>query len=148
MNKILRQKAVLDLLREGSVASQEALRKALRGRGFKVGQATLSRDIRDLNLVRTANGYSLSQQDGAVHSGLPPVSRLVREFLLEVRVAQNLLVLKTIVGSAQPVAAAMDQQDWPELVGTIAGDDTVLVICPDKEDAKKLAHLIQEMVGE
>jgi transcriptional regulator of arginine metabolism len=63
-----------------------------------------------------------------------------------VRAAQNLLVLKTIVGSAQPVAAAMDQQDWPELVGTIAGDDTVLVVCPDKEDAKKLAHRIQKTI--
>ena len=112
-----------------------------------MGQATLSRDIRDLNVIKTPAGYVLSQEGGALHSGLPPVSRLLREFLLEVRGAQNLLVLKTIVGSAQPVAAAMDQQDWPELVGTIAGDDTVLVVCPDKEDAKKLAARIQEMVA-
>jgi len=147
MNKTLRQKAELDLLREGAVANQEALQKALRRRGFKVGQATLSRDIRDLNVIKTPAGYSLSQGDGALHSGLPPIPRLLREFLLEVRGAHNLLVLKTIVGSAQPVAAAMDQQDWPELVGTIAGDDTVLVICPDKEDAKKLAGRIQELVA-
>jgi len=147
MNKTLRQKAVLDLLKQGSLANQQALQKALRRRGFKVGQATLSRDIRELNLIKTAHGYSLSQGEGAVHSGLPPVSRLLREFLLEVRVAQNLLVLRTIVGSAQPVAAAMDQQDWPELVGTIAGDDTVLVVGSDKDDARKLAHRIQEMVA-
>jgi transcriptional regulator of arginine metabolism len=146
MNKTLRQRAELEVLREGPSPSQEALQKALRRRGFKVGQATLSRDIRDLNLVKTAAGYALPQGEELLHSGLPPVARLMKEFVLEVRAAQNLLVLKTIVGSAQPVAAAMDQQDWPELVGTIAGDDTVLVVCPDKEDAKKLAYRIREML--
>jgi len=147
MNKILRQKAELEVLREGFQPSQETLQRALRRRGFKVGQATLSRDIRDLNLIKTAHGYALPQGVGVLHSGLPPVTRLIKEFALEVRGAQNLLVLKTAVGSAQPVAAAMDQQDWPELVGTIAGDDTVLMICPTKEDAKKLSDRIQEMLG-
>jgi len=146
MNKTLRQKAELDVLREGPLPSQDALQKALRRRGFRVGQATLSRDIRALNLVKTAHGYGLPQGDDAAHSGLPPVSRLMKEFVLEVRAAQNLLVVKTMVGSAQPVAAAMDQQDWPELVGTIAGDDTILVVCPDREDAKKLAHQIQAAI--
>jgi len=64
-----------------------------------------------------------------------------------VRSAQNLLVIKTIVGSAQPVAAAMDETDWPELVGTIAGDDTILIVCPDKEQAKMVAGRIEEMMG-
>jgi transcriptional regulator of arginine metabolism len=145
MNKTLRQRAELDVLRGQSLPSQEALQRALRRRGFKVGQATLSRDIRDLNLIKTAHGYTLPQDEELAH-GLPPVSRLIKEFVLEVRAAQNLLVLKTIVGSAQPVAAAMDQQDWSELMGTIGGDDTVLVVCADKEDAKKLAHRIQGML--
>jgi transcriptional regulator of arginine metabolism len=141
MNKTLRQRTELEMLREG------ALQKALRRRGFRVGQATLSRDIRDLNVIKTAHGYALAQDAETSHFGLPPISRLIKEFVLEVRTAQNLLVLKTVVGSAQPVAAAMDQQDWPELVGTVAGDDTVLIICPDKEEAKKLTHRIQEMLG-
>ena len=63
------------------------------------------------------------------------------------RSAQNLLVLKTIVGSAQPVAAALDEQEWEEMVGTIAGDDTILIVCPDKEIAKKVAMRIEEMLG-
>jgi transcriptional regulator of arginine metabolism len=147
MNKTLRQRAVLDVIREGLIANQAALQHALRRRGFKVGQATLSRDIRELGLNKTASGYALPQQGELSHSGLPPVSRLIREFLLEVRPAQNLLVLKTIVGSAQPVAAAMDKQDWPELVGTVAGDDTVLIICIDKDEARKMATRIQEMLG-
>jgi transcriptional regulator of arginine metabolism len=147
VNKSLRQRAILELLKHGPVASQEDLQRALRKRGLKVGQATLSRDIRDLRLAKTADGYSLFQGDGSSTPALPPVSRLVREFVLEVRPAQNLLVIKTSVGSAQPVAAALDEQEWPEAIGTIAGDDTILIVCADKEDAKKLAAAIEEMLA-
>lgn len=147
MNKVLRQRAILDVLRQEAVASQEALQRALRKRGFKVGQATLSRDIRDLNLSKTATGYTLPQGEGAAGLALPPVQRLVREFVLDVRLAQNLLVVKTIIGSAQPVAAALDEQEWPEVTGTIAGDDAVLIVCPDKDAAKKVAARIEGMLG-
>ncbi|MFY9740784.1 MAG: ArgR family transcriptional regulator [Candidatus Sulfotelmatobacter sp.] len=148
MNKALRQRAVLDALRTSSpIASQEDLQRALRKRGFRVGQATLSRDIRDLNLVRTAAGYALPQGEAAAGLALPPVKRLVREFVLDVRPAQNLLVVKTVIGSAQPVAAALDEQEWDEIVGTIAGDDAILIVCPDKESAKKVAARIEEMLG-
>jgi len=146
MNKTLRQRAVLDVLKHGSIASQEDLQRHLRRRGFKVGQATLSRDIRDLNLSKTSNGYGLPHGEGGVAVALPPVSRLVKEFVLDVRSAQN-LVVKTIVGSAQPVAAALDETDWPELVGTIAGDDTILIVCPDRDEARALAGRIEEMLG-
>ena len=147
MNKTLRQRAVLDLLKQGAIGNQEDLQRQLRRRGFKVGQATLSRDIRDLNLSKTANGYALPHGESGLGAALPPVSRLVREFVLEVRLAQNLLVVKTIVGSAQPVAAALDETDWSELVGTIAGDDTILIVCPDKDQARGLAERIEEMLG-
>ena len=147
MNKTLRQRAVLDVLKQAPVASQEDLQRQLRRRGFKVGQATLSRDIRDLNLSKTPHGYALPQGENGAGAALPPASRLVREFVLDVRSAQNLLVIKTIVGSAQPVAAAMDETDWPELVGTIAGDDTILIVCPDKEQARVVAERIEGMLG-
>jgi transcriptional regulator of arginine metabolism len=147
MNKVLRQRAVLQALRHGPVASQEDLQRALRKRGFKVGQATLSRDIRDLNLSKTAAGYAALNGENGAGQALPPVQRLVREFVLDVRPAQNLLVLKTIVGSAQPVAAAIDEQDWEGIVGTIGGDDTILIICPDKDAAKTVAMRIEEMLG-
>ncbi len=147
MNKTLRQRAILDALKHASFASQEDLQRVMRKRGFRVGQATLSRDIRDLNLSKTPHGYSVPRGESAVGVALPPVSRLVREFVLGVRTAQNQLVVKTIVGSAQPVAAALDEADWPEVVGTIAGDDTILIVCPDKEDARKLAGQIEEMLG-
>jgi transcriptional regulator of arginine metabolism len=147
MNKALRQRAVLEALRQGPVANQEEMQRALRRRGFKVGQATLSRDIRDLNLSKTAAGYALPQGEGAGGLALPPVQRLVREFVLDVRVAQNLLVTKTIIGSAQPVAAALDEQEWEEVLGTIGGDDTILIICPDHSSARKVAARIEEMMG-
>jgi transcriptional regulator of arginine metabolism len=147
MNKTLRHRAILDVLQQGSMASQEDLQRALRKRGFKVGQATLSRDIRELNLVKGSHGYCLPQGENSNSLALPPVSRLVREFVLDSRAAPNLLVVRTIVGSAQPVAAALDGEDWPEAIGTIAGDDTILIVCPDKEGAKKLAHRIEEMLG-
>src|ERR1700752_1688476 len=147
MNKTLRQRAVLDVLKHGSIASQEDLKRLLRKRGFKVGQATLSLDIRDLNLSKTSHGYSLPHGDGDSGIALPPVARLVRKFVLDIRSAQNLLVIKTIVGSAQPVAAALDETDWSEVVGTIAGDDTILIVCPDKEEARALAGRIEEMLA-
>ena len=147
MNKSLRHRAILDVLQQGPVASQEDLQRALRKRGFKVGQATLSRDIRELNLIKGSHGYSLPQAENSTLLTLPPVSRLVREFVLDARAAQNLLVVKTIVGSAQPVAAALDGEEWPETVGTIAGDDTILIVCPDKQGAKKLANRIEEMLA-
>lgn len=147
MNKTLRHRAVLEAIRQGSISNQGALQRALRKRGFKVGQATLSRDIHDLNLSKTPDGYSLPQGEGNAVLALPPVQRLVREFVLDVRPAQNLLVLKTIIGSAQPVAAALDEQEWQEMVGTIAGDDTILIVCLDNKAAKAVAARVEEMLG-
>jgi transcriptional regulator of arginine metabolism len=146
MSKPLRQKAILQLLEERSVGNQEDLQRALNRRGMRVGQATLSRDIHELGLVKTATGYKLPGE-AIFEPALPPVARLVREFVLEVRAAQNQLVIKTTVGSAQPVAAALDGQDWEESIGTIAGDDTILMVCADKKGASRLAARIQEMLS-
>jgi transcriptional regulator of arginine metabolism len=72
---------------------------------------------------------------------------LVREFVLDVKRAQNLLVIKTTVGSAQPVAAALDDEEWPGAVGSVAGDDTILIICSDKKAATRLAARTQELLA-
>jgi transcriptional regulator of arginine metabolism len=147
MSKPLRQRAILELLERGPVPSQEDLQRILNRRGFDVGQATLSRDIRDLGLVKSSEGYAVAQGDSSSEAALPPVSRLVREFVLSTRMAQNLLVIKTSVGSAQPVAAALDGEDWAEAIGTIAGDDTILMVCTDRKAAKRLEHRILGMLG-
>ncbi len=147
MSKLSRHKAILELVDETSVSSQEELRRLLRKRGLEAGQATLSRDIRELGLVKTADGYSLPGRESGPETDLPSVSRLVREFVTSVRAAENLLVTKTSVGSAQPVAAALDEENWPEAIGTIAGDDTILIVCEDKRAAGRLADRIQGMLA-
>jgi transcriptional regulator of arginine metabolism len=144
MTKLARQQLIVELAHEGPLPNQQELCKVLARRGFPVTQATLSRDINELRLVRTPEGYALANND-APSEPLPAVSRVVREFVREVRRAQNLLVIKTTSGSAQPVALAVDSEGWAEVVGTVAGDDTVLIIAPDNKNAKKLQTRLEDM---
>ncbi len=145
MSKAARQKAILDLLDQHAVENQDALQQRLERKGFDVGQATLSRDIRELNLVKGADGYLPAGDGRGPQRTLPSVMHLVRQFVVEIREAQNLLVIKTRVGSAQPLAAGLDASQWPEVVGTVAGDDTVLVIATDRKKAKALARRIRDL---
>jgi transcriptional regulator of arginine metabolism len=149
MSKRARQQVIVEIVEQGPVTSQEDLQRALRKRGYDAGQATLSRDIHELQLIKTIHGYSLAE-GGAVAVAEPPLpslEHLVREFVTDVRPALNQLVVKTTVGSAQPVAAAFDETAWPEVLGTIAGDDTILLITPDKKAASKLASLIRGLLA-
>ena len=127
MTKAYRQGQILKLIRGKRIATQEELAQELRGMGIAATQVTLSRDIRDLRLVKTREGY---QEMAAEESG-PQFSLLAAEFLQDVLRAQNLVVLKTSPGHANSVAVALDNEQWPEIIGTIAGDDTILVIAPD-----------------
>jgi transcriptional regulator of arginine metabolism len=145
MSKTARHKAILDLLDEGPVESQDSLQQRLERRGFDVGQATLSRDIHELKLVKGPDGYQRAGENSGSDSVLPSVMHLARQFVVDIRQAQNLLVVKTTVGSAQPVAAALDASHWTEVVGTLAGDDTVLVIASDNKKAQTLARRISEL---
>ena len=147
MTKPARQEVILSLVTQQRVASQWELQRALRHRGVDAGQATLSRDIHELGLVKTDHGYTVRQNGASSEAALPPVSRLVREFVTNILAAQNLLVLKTSVGSAQPVAAALDAQKWPEQIGSIGGDDTILIVCVDTKSANNLAKKIRGMLN-
>src|SRR5919108_926796 len=138
MSKLIRQRTILELLKQGPIADQDELRRALGRQGLKVTQATLSRDVRELGLVKSGEGYSLPETIHPAEPALPSASRLVREFVTSVREAQNLVVVKTSVGSAQPVAAALDAEAWPQSVGTIAGDDSILIVSPDRRSAHVL----------
>lgn len=146
MSKVSRQNVILELVQQESVANQEQLRKLLLRQGFDVTQATLSRDINELALVKTGDGYTLPRGEQSAEPGHHSTGRLVREFVLEVREAQNLLVVKTATGSAQPVAAAMDGEGWPEVVGTVGGDDTILVISQSRKNAHRVALRIKGMM--
>jgi transcriptional regulator of arginine metabolism len=136
--KFQRHNAIRDLLASSLVTNQDELRRKLRRRGFAVTQATLSRDIHELRLSKGPSGYSLPNGNGShgtssliEEAGPPTIAEMIESLGLRVRQAMNQVVVGTVMGGAQPVAAALDREGWPEVVGTIAGDDTVLVICPD-----------------
>jgi transcriptional regulator of arginine metabolism len=148
-HKRFRQGQILKVLAAEPVASQDELRRQLIHLGLRVTQATLSRDLRELRLVKTAEGYK-PLSSGAVEES-PAVSglaRAVNSFLLDIRPAQNMLVLKTPPGGAQPLAAAVDSERWKEVAGTLAGDDTVLIITPSMKARASVQKRIEEMVGE
>ena len=134
-----RHNAIRFLVINAPVTSQDELRRKLRRRGFAVTQATLSRDIHELRLSKGPGGYSLPNgkvAGGTVEDNTPPaLAEMIASFGLRVRQAMNQVVVGTVMGGAQPLAAALDREGWPEVVGTVAGDDTVLVICPDARRA-------------
>ncbi len=145
--KSQRHSAIQDLLVKTTVTNQDELRRKLADRGIHVTQATLSRDIRELRLLKGPTGYELpASPDG--EDELPSIESVLRDFGLEVRQAQNLLIILTTMGGAQPVAASLDSQDWSEVVGTLAGDNTVLIICPDSEQAGHLKARIEAHIAE
>ena len=135
MNKTFRQGQILKLIRSRQIHTQEDLARELKqGHGIQATQVTLSRDIRDLGLVKTHEGY----RQVAPSSAGPDLATVAAEFLQDVRVAQNQIVLRTSPGNANALAVALDKEEWPEVVGTLAGDDTILVIAPDSATAAKL----------
>jgi transcriptional regulator of arginine metabolism len=135
VNKSYRQGQILKLIRSKKLHTQDELARALRTIGIPATQVTLSRDIRDLSLVKTPDGYVLAAE--APTNG-PDVETVVREFVLDIRIAQNLLVLRTPPGHANSVGVVLDKANWREIAGTIAGDDTILVIAPDTKTAAAL----------
>ena len=150
-----RLSAIRDVLSSSLVSSQDELRRKLRRRGFHVTQATLSRDIHELRLMKGPGGYSLPNGTNGAHNapaapveddGPPSVAEVMESFGLRVRQAMNQVVVGTVMGGAQPVAASIDYEEWPEVVGTIAGDDTVLIICPDLRRAGEVEARIRTML--
>jgi transcriptional regulator of arginine metabolism len=142
MSKLSRQAIIRDLVGREEIPNQDEMRRRLYRQGHRVTQATLSRDIHELRLVKTSEGYKLPQ-DESEDAFLPSVERLIREFVYEAVTAQNLVVVKTSAGSAQPVSAAIDAEEWDEVVGTIGGDDTILAIARDAKQAEKVAARIR-----
>ena len=139
MTKRFRQGQIFKLIRGQKIFTQDDLAHALKEAGVDATQVTLSRDIRELGLVKTADGY---REMGREHSRIE-FSLLAAEFLEDVRSAQNQIVLRTSPGHANSVAVALDGEQWPEVLGTIAGDDTILVICPDSLTAEEVVTKIK-----
>ena len=144
--KLQRHMAIRDLLSQTAIGNQDELRRRLAERGFHVTQATLSRDIHELRLSKGPAGYAMPAAP-VDEDELPGVRDVLHSFGLEVRQAVNLLVVITVTGGAQPIAAGVDYEDWPEVVGTIAGADTVLIICPDPQQAGALKTRMDGLIG-
>jgi transcriptional regulator of arginine metabolism len=144
--------AIREVLAKSLVANQDELRRKLRRRGIEVTQATLSRDIHELRLSKGPGGYSLpnghrgtsvaTEEDDAP----PSTEEMIESFGLRAQQAMNQVVLRTVMGGAQPVAAALDREGWAEVVGTVAGDDTVLIICSDTRRAGDVETRLRTML--
>ncbi len=147
--KLQRQAAILELVRSQRIPSQEVLRELLAERGFEVAQATLSRDLRELGLIKTPDEHSGSAYavPANVTDPTPTLERLLPALYLGAEGVNNLLVVKTLIGGAQPVAVAIDWEEWPEVVGTIAGDDTILLILRSPEQLPEVIRRLEELAG-
>jgi transcriptional regulator of arginine metabolism len=146
-----RQAAILEIIEGEAVTSQEQLRERLRARGVEATQATISRDVRDLGLIKRP-------ADGAYRPGTAPVlpevdpgdglRTAVDDYLRRHEVVEQLIVLRTDAGQAQPLAVAIDRAGVAEIVGTIAGDDTILVICRSAADAATLSGRLAQWLAQ
>lgn len=143
--KIQRHSAIKDLLVKTSVTNQDELRRKLAGKGIHVTQATLSRDIREMKLLKGPAGYALPATPTDAEDQ-PGLTAMMENFAVEVRQAQNLVVLLTTMGGAQPVAAAIDYEEWSDVVGTVAGDNTVLIICPSSAQAASVTSRLEAQI--
>ncbi|MGQ0562453.1 MAG: arginine repressor [Gemmatimonadota bacterium] len=145
MGKAQRHTAIRELVEQHRVASQERLRELLVERDFDVTQATLSRDIRELRLVKMPDSgggtyYTIPESDQR-----PPLARLLPTLYVGAEGTGNLLVVKTLVGGAQAVSEALDWEEWPEVLGTLAGDDTILVILRDPAHLGSIQKRIEQL---
>jgi transcriptional regulator of arginine metabolism len=135
--KQLRQRAIRDLVDQRPIRTQQELASALRERGFRTTQATISRDVAELGLVKVSregtNAYALPPRlVEAETSGEDRLRKLLADLPIEIREAGLLLIIKTLPGSAHPIAAALDRARWTEVAGSIAGDDTVFIAVADR----------------
>lgn len=151
-----RREEILRILRETTVHSQDELLSILRKRGFRVTQPTLSRDMRELGLAKTPNGYVAPESLAPLVAPLPFMARdlrehrleqLIRESAISAETGGNLVVIKTPVASAQPLASAIDNSEVEDVLGTIGGDDTIFVAFRTPTSADSFAKRIHQIAG-
>jgi transcriptional regulator of arginine metabolism len=148
--KQLRQRAIRDLVEQRPIRTQQQLAAALRERGFRTTQATISRDVAELGLIKSGRGgtqtYAIPPRlREAETSGEERIRALLHDMPVEIREAGTVLVLKTLPGSAHPLAAALDRARWPEVMGSIAGDDTVFVAFGDRSGMGRARRRLEEL---
>ena len=141
-----RHNAILELVRSGEITSQDDLMRGLKSRDIAVSQSTLSRDIQELRLAKAGGHYTVVDSESAVQHSEGSLNRIMSEFMVDIDLAQNLVVVKTGSGHASTVSQALDEAGWPEWVGSIAGDNTVLVVARSSKDAKKLEQRLRRLL--
>jgi len=150
MAKLGRQRAGLEIITQQVVSTQDQLAAELRKRGYRVTQATVSRDIKELGIVKVPAGggtyrYALAggQQLGEVYARM---QRLFRDSVINIDHSENLILIRTLPGTAQAVASCIDSVRWPEVIGTVAGDDTILAIVKPKKAVPQVLEKFRELL--
>ena len=150
MTKLGRQRAVLEIISRQVVSTQDQLALELRKRGYQATQATVSRDIKELGLIKVPAGsgnyrYALAggQQLGEVHARM---QRLFRDSVVNIDYSENLILIRTLPGTAHAVASCIDSIRWPEIIGTVAGDDTILAIVKPKKAVPQVMEKFRALI--
>lgn len=149
-NKRDRQSAILETIEANPVTSQEDLRKLLLRHGWDVTQATLSRDLRELRIARvpTVDGARYAVTDGSIEEARAALDTLLPQLFLRIEGVSEMAVLRTVPGGAQPIASGLDGEGWPDILGTIGGDDTILIVCRSVAARERTVRRIKAMAGE
>jgi len=147
-NKRDRQATIRELIEGRAVESQEELRKLLLHRGWDVTQSTLSRDLRELRIARVPmpdGGARYAAAAGSSEDGSPPLDALLPHFFTQIDGVGELIVLHTLPSGAQPIGEALDAEEWSEVLGTIAGDDTILIVCRSAAAREKVMRRLKSL---
>lgn len=149
-NKRERHDTILEIVNARVVSSQEDLRKLLLQRGWDVTQATLSRDLRELRLARvpTPEGARYAITDGTIEESRAALDTLLPQLFLRIEGVSEMIILRTVPGGAQPIAAALDGEGWSDILGTVGGDDTILIICRSVAARERTTRRLRSMAGE
>lgn len=149
--KSRRHRLILQIIRETPIGTQEELAQALQREGVQVTQATVSRDIRELQLVKVPSpdgGYQYAvPEDASPAHTRERLARVLRDCLVDIDFSENLIVVKTLTGTAPAAAEAIDRMGWPQIIGSVAGDNTVLVVVRPREAVPEVIRRLQELTG-
>jgi len=146
--KTKRQDEIIRLISSGDIETQEDLAAELRALGYQVTQATVSRDIRELRLIKVPakdGGFKYAKPERHENAVSERLARILSDALLSVETAGNLVVVKTLSGSANVAAEALDNLGWPEIIGTIAGDNTIFIAARNEADSSEIRDRIRKL---
>lgn len=149
--KSKRHLKIIQIIKENNISTQEELAEQLQAEGIDVTQATVSRDIKDLGFIKVPS------EDGNYKYALPPereritlagwVKRMFRDFITDIKLSENNMVVKTLPGTAHSLAAAIDNLEWEEIIGSVAGDDCIIIVLADKNVGEEIQTRFKEMIG-